>query len=404
MKLQNVVYRDHIGASLLAILAFEGFGIRFLDGVIPSPIIWWTVLLALMNWKYVIQMKFTYWGKTLLLVAFYVIFNLIKGAPIEMFIFPAWLSAAIVLTRYVNRRDLFIEDIRKLSFFCMWYHLLHILVCFVFSGFFYQLKIDDYPYTTFSYLFWYGGHGFNEFGLLRPCGFAWEPSCWNIFLNLNLVFQLYKSKNKKNIVLAIVSILFTFSTTALVTMFAILSLFYFYKIKSKDFVRYFFTGGIVLLMVYLFVSKNFTEKMGTGSGQARGGDFVMAAAVLRKNPIMGENLNNIANVTYAMNARENYWTADTNNQNLQMAAGMTNGFAGLLVEWGLIISLVVFYCTLKTPLIEDKKLKWLYLLAMFMVLMGSPISRTGFFYVYPFSFILLNRKKGFFENYTYCKE
>lgn len=61
-----------------------------------------------------------------------------------------------------------------------------------------------------------------------------------------------------------------------------------------------------------------------------------------------------------------------------MEQGMVNSFAALFVEWGIPITLLIFYLMFKTPLINDNKLKLLYIVAVLCVLMGSPISRTGF--------------------------
>lgn len=72
-----------------------------------------------------------------------------------------------------------------------------------------------------------------------------------------------------------------------------------------------------------------------------------------------------------------------------MEQGMVNSFAALFVEWGIPITLLIFYLMFKTPLINDNKLKLLYIVAVLCVLMGSPISRTGFFYMYAFSTFLL---------------
>ena len=94
-----------------------------------------------------------------------------------------------------------------------------------------------------------------------------------------------------------------------------------------------------------------------------------------------------------INARENAWTS-TGDKEGYMEQGMVNSFAALFVEWGIPITLLIFYLMFKTPLINDNKLKLLYIVAVLCVLMGSPISRTGFFYMYAFA-----HKKCFKSNW-----
>jgi len=386
--IKKVFRKDNSGAFSLGILAFEGFGIRLLDNILPSPILWWTGVLLLLNFHYVIKAGTQYWVRFSFIIVFFILFNFVKGITPPLFMVAAWLSASFVISRYIYSKE-FISDLRKLCKFSMYYHLIHIpFMPFAKAFPLYSFGID---YYSLYGVLWYVANSGEYLEFPRICCFAWEPSCWNLMINLNLTFVLYFKENRKIMLLSFIVLLSTFSTTALVTMVGILGLYYFQQVGTKGYLKNIFIGIILLSIIAPIAYKDLSNKMETGSGQARGGDFIIAKAVLERSPWLGEDLANVSKLSYAIKARQEYWTAGTDG-NQDMCAGMTNGFAGLLVEWGLVIGIYIFYLTYKTSLIFDAKLKRLYLLTISMVIMGSPISMTGFFYLCSLSTLLISPK------------
>lgn len=381
--------KENIGAWTLGILCFQGFGIRIFEGVIDGAIVLWLLVLAIINRRYLTRTPLSYWAKMVLLVLLYFLFCLIKGVMVVPFLIIAWLSSAVVLTRYLLGES-FVGDMRKLTRFCMYYSLLHVPIMLLFGPFIINTNLGMHP-KTFCFLFWFN-HGEGVFGLNRIQGFCWEPSCWNIFLDLNLVFAFsYKEKRSIQIlsILAIVSIM---STTGIAVMGIILVAYFLLSLQRKQFFKTVFISGIVFAILAPFVYAELEKKLSDGSGNARMGDFAIAGAVMLQSPIWGADLDNITKNMVAIAAREDAWTSQGDFEGY-MEQGMVNSFAALFVEWGLPITLLIFYTMYKTPLVEERKLKQLLVVTILSVLMGTPIARTGFFYLFFLSTLLISRRK-----------
>ena len=237
---------------------------------------------------------------------------------------------------------------------------------------------------TFLYLFYFNhDEGFME--MPRIQGFCWEPSCWNLLLNINLVFTLYFKRPLKDLVLSIISIVTVFATTGLVVMVGVITAYYLLNISRKKALRTIFLFSIVMAMLAPFVYNQLQEKLSTGSGNARMGDFAIAATIAKESPLLGSDLDNITTNMAAVKARENAWTTVQGDYEGYMEQGMTNAFASLIVEWGCVMFILIIYLLFMSPLFPNKKLRIVFMVALLGVLMGSPISRTGFFYLFVFS-------------------
>lgn len=386
----SIIKNKNQGALALGILVFQGFGLRIFEGIFSGAIVLWLALLLIINRRFIRKVPTAYWFTSIAISLFYLLFNVIKGSSIQTWVVIALLSACVVLTRYYNKRSLFIKDLRKLTKLCMYYDLLHIPVMLFLSQYIVSTDLSMQP-KTFMYLFWYN-HEVSDFGFNRIQGFCWEPSCWNLLLNINLLLALYFKERKTYLVASIVAVMSTFSTTGMVTMVIILGLYFFMNLKRKNIIRTLISGCVILALLGPFVYNEFIGKMATGSGQTRGGDMAIAYVVMQTRPFMGEDVANIANLSYAMNARADYWTANGDYEGY-MDQGLVNSFAGLMVEWGLPIFFFIIILCLRTNLVKGKKLKVLIITTLFLVLFGSPIARTGFFYMFPLSAILLKGTK-----------
>lgn len=375
----------------LFVLVLEGFGIRFLDNVIPSPISFWTALLFIINIRSIIKIPAKFWLYLLLIFAFYLGFNLVKHVQPSLFIFAGWFSAFFVLSNYYDGKVSFENDLYKFTRICVVYSLLHFPVLILAKDSLISVEFG-LDMKTFMYIFYYTG-GINDMlGLNRTQGFCWEPSCWNCLLNLNLALTLSLNKGKKNIILCITSIFLVFSTTGLATMFAIFVFYIFLYIKRLGFTTLFviiLAGLIVAPIAY----ENIISKLETGSGATRYGDFFIAGYVISTSPLLGADLNNITLNANAMEAKAENWGRNSEQLKLYDEVGMTNAFAALFVEWGLIITLIIFYLMFTSPLYNSRRTAFIMTCTFLFVLMGTPIARTGFFYLFPMSSLLFKRKK-----------
>lgn len=380
------ISKDNKLALSMGILCFQGFGIRIFAGVMEGAIVLWLIVLALLNWRYVKRVPLSYWGKMVGISMLYYIFCMVKGVSILPFLIVAWLSAAVVLTPYYLRQADFVHTMRRLTRFCMYYSLCHIPIMILFKNNLTTTSFGMNP-KTFLYLFYFNGQeGFA--GMNRIQGFCWEPSCWNLLLDLNLIFALYFKEKKAIIVASVLAIVSIMSTTGLAVMTVIFGIYYLLNMKLKKAIQSAFAIVLFAALVGPVVYNNVSEKLESGSGNARVGDFAIATAVMHEHPWVGIDIENLTKNMLVMNARENAWTSEGDKEGY-MEQGMVNSFAALFVEWGIPITLLIFYLMFKTSLINDKKLKLLYIVTVLCVLMGSPISRTGFFYMYAFSTVLL---------------
>lgn len=388
----------------IGILCFQGFGIRIFDGVLNGAIVLWFIILLLLNWIYVKHVPISYWGKMACAVLLYYLFCFVKNVSAYPYLIVAWMSAAVVLTPYYLNKANFVFVMRRFTRFCMYYSLFHIPIMILFKN---NLIITSFGMNprTFLYLFYFNGADGGGFaGMPRIQGFCWEPSCWNLLLDLNLIFALYFKEKRWIIIASVFAIVTIMSTTGLVVMAIILGLYYLMNMKLKKIIQTSLIFGISVALIGPIIYSNVSKKLDSGSGNARIGDFAIASVVMKEHPLVGIDMNNLTHNMLVINAREEAWTS-TGDKEGYMEQGMVNSFAALFVEWGIPITFLIFFLMIRTPLIVDKKLKVLYIVALLFVLMGSPISRTGFFYMYAFSTFLLaksvknmNYSKGKYEN------
>lgn len=374
----------------LFILVFEGFGIRILDDVIPSPISFWTALLFIINFRSIRKLPIMCWLILFGFFAFYIVFSLLKGVSPTFFLLAAWFSAFFVLSNYADGTNSFEEDLYKFTKLCAIYSILHLPIIIIARNFLINIEFG-LQMKTFMYVFYYTSSVNETLGLNRTQGFCWEPSCWNCLLNLNLALALSLNKSKKEVSLCVAAIFFVFSTTGLATMFVVFGLYLILYLKKMT-----FSTIIIIVLIGVVVApiarNNFNNKLDSGSGATRYGDFFVAGYVIQTSPLLGADLNNITSNAAAMEAKAENWGRNAAQLSLYDNVGMANAFAALFVEWGLFISLLLFYLMFKSPLFKTKKTAFVVSSTFLVVLMGTPIARTGFFYLFPLSSIIITNK------------
>lgn len=372
----------------LFILVFQGFGIRMLNGVIPSPISFWTFLLFVINFKAIKRLPIKPWKELLGIFAFYTVFCFMKGVEPLGMLFACWFSAFFVLSNYYWETNDFVEDLFIFTKICVIYTLLHIPINLFLRDYLFSVRFG-LNYNTFYYLFYFGQEESSALGLYKINGFCWEPSCWNCLLNINLALSLIK-KEKKYIALSILSLFAVSSTTGLVVMIVAIGVFMLLYISKKN-AMVVTIGCLLLLALSPIISEELENKTSLGSGATRMGDFYVAQNVLIRHPFMGGDLSNITSDNEAMNAKLQNWNVKANISDYD-DVGMTNGFAELFVEWGLFVTIFIFYLMFQSPLFFDRKSAILVSIVFLCVLIGTPIARTGFFYLFPISSILLHKE------------
>lgn len=370
-------------------LCFQGFGLRIFDGVMSGAIVLHTFIIFMLCAKNVLRLPAKIWAYYVVIILFSFCFFHLKNVRFPIFLLAAWTSSVFVLSNYWDKRNSFIKDLSRVTHFSMIYSVMHIPIAFL-GTLLTTTNLPMHP-KTFLYLFWFNKQE-GLYGLNRIQGFCWEPSCWNLLLNLNLLFVLYYKKPKWLLFLNIIAIVSIMSTTGLVVMAVILISYYllFSDVLNKKSVL---VGICLFSIISPFVYGELEKKLSNTSGAARSGDFFIAATVMYQSPLLGGDVDNITENKAAMAARIDAWNVEGGDFEGYMNQNMVNSFAALFVEWGLVITFLIFFCFFKTPLIPERKLRFLFVVIVFMVIMGTPISRTGFFYLFVFSTILLKHRE-----------
>lgn len=381
--MQRISKSQKIRILSLGILCFQGFGIRIFDNIIPSAIGIWTILLLILNFKSITKLSYSIWLKLIGILGFYCLFCLVKGVTPAPFLITAWISAFFVLANYINDKSLFIDDFRIFCKFCTYYSLLHIPIMLFLKG---SLITTNFGMTpkTFLYLFYFTASG------ERIQGFCWEPSCWNLLINMNLAFSLYFKEGIKANLLSVLAVISIMSTTGLVVMGLIILTYYLINLKPSKIIGTLIVTVVFVMLLLPFISSELLDKVDSGSGQSRVGDFAIALAIMNNSPWLGADLDNITSNVIAMKARSESWNVSGDFEGY-MDQGMVNSFASLFVEWGIPLSILILIGLFATPLIKDIKLKLLFFLTLVGVIIGTPITRTGFFFLFPFSCLIIPR-------------
>ena len=384
----------------LSILFFSGTGFRLIP--FEGSIIVYFFILFLLNPN---NLKKVYRKDIAIILGLNVIiavFFFIKSDNIPYFLFVAMASAYLVLLNYrvLNYKERFLTDITLLLRFYMFYTLGHIFFLFFGRSLFGTTYIQDW-FRQIGYVFWYidsGGPSF--FNHYRLSGLAWEPGIWQMFLNLNLILALYHKRSIKEIVLSILAIIFTFSTTGLFILIFVIAAYFLYIRPLKN-ITVIIIPSLLLLSLSTLILGNIEDKLhgkGLVSSVVRFSDFYIGAKMLERSPFIGEDPKSTLDSSDKMilNERQRIWdNSEAAGQNSEgfMEAEIVNGFMIFLLDFGLPLGLFLFYKTFSFNLFNDRKLKNIFIITILITLNTEPISRTGFFYFFVLSSLLIKPSK-----------
>ena len=272
-------------------------------------------------------------------------------------------------------------------------------------------------YVGYIFLFFQRVH-FNYFGNIDPYfvdyfgfhlqrvhGLAWEPGNFSVYANVFIFLNLFIFKNRRNIIIGVLAIIFSWSTAGL---FVLLLQFGFYfisnlnKISFKYIVPKVLIGSILVFGLVIATMGNYNEKLygdRSGSGGARVFNTYVALKTIYNNPIIGTGLDfklYIAKLTksFAVSKKITSQYVDSNNVR---GAFSTNSFLNLFVQFGIPIGLLFTIALFKQTLVPDKK----YIFAIIIILSTSsaPLIITPFFFLFVVSGLL--NMIGFRKNNSY---
>ena len=380
----------------LGILIFSGLGMRILQ--FNGSLLVYLFILLVLNFKNIKKIPKRWGNIYMFLVLSYSIIFFLKGVLIPWYVPISMTIALVCLSNYYNKpSELFRDDFSKLLKFFMYYHLIGVLLIplnFLFTS----ITLGYSEYKTFLGLFWYntqGGPSF--FNGLRFTGITWEVGIWQFFLNANLIFAFYNTKNLKYILLSIIAVITAFSTTGLILLVVVLlySLFLNNSIKFKHLLVLLIIG----IFAFPFIKDNIVDKFtgkNAGSGLTRIADIYSGAILIKNNPILGSDVDNAtaSNNFEAYKIKKDLWNGNFTDGAFDgyITVKNSNGVMRFIIDWGLPFSLFIIFKTLRSNIFGNKKLMFFFFLMLLISMFSEAISRTGFFYFFILSGLIFKKK------------
>lgn len=96
--------------------------------------------------------------------------------------------------------------------------------------------------------------GFGPRVIIRSTGMFWEPGVFQIFINVAILFELFKMKKRSlaRIAIYLIALALTFSTTGYITFGLILLLFYLFKSKAKMYKKIVALTSLTMIVLFLY--------------------------------------------------------------------------------------------------------------------------------------------------------
>lgn len=244
------------------------------------------------------------------------------------------------------------------------------------------ISTNDGNHRTFLYIFKVVENP--DFGFMgfRNCGMYWEPGMYQIYLNLVLIYYLYKSgieKRKRFITLGVCgfAIITTGSVTGYVLALLIVVLYIFIN-SSNSLVKLLLLSVFIFVfmailpkLVFMFETKTSIERE-ESSYTMRMADLIIGFELFKQNPIIGYGIDN------------DMYNIFTKNE-FSEVRGNSNGIMNVLINLGIVGFIFYSFCVYKFSKIFSRYLNnklviisiivWALLSAM-----NEPITFHPFFF------------------------
>jgi len=337
-----------------------------------------------------------------IVVVFYlfVMFLFMRGFEGSAFLYEIFLVLSVMsflsLYRDKNKKSL-IQDL----YFVTRFFSIHALVGFLFALFFIDFfSIEVGTNRSFLYLLYVSKASI--MGIHRNSGFFWEPGLLQICANIYFFCAVISSRSKFDLVISSAVIMTTFSTSGLVIYCMNISyLFYKFGSNRKSLVFRFLLLIIVFLFFVPFARENINDKVygeNRTSGLIRLRDLVLGVELVKDKPFMGHGFYSdeyLSSLDYVWNLELDVMSSSWIESSGVMAGGFTNGFFSIFSYIGIPLSVLLFYGLFNNCFLEcDKLSRLVFMLIILLTMISEPIGNTSFFYMFPFSFFLLNRSKN----------
>lgn len=244
---------------------------------------------------------------------------------------------------------------------------------------------------TFLYIFYYVPRTF--LGIPQLSGWAWEPGCMQMLINLYICFQVLDGSKIKQLIIPSI-LLFLTASSAGYLIYALIICTYIFKIGIRKVFSY--TPILILFSIFIFplMWANFADKLSIGSdsgintsGAMRVRDFLVGVEEVKCYPLFGINMSDLSNskeyqkledtalskMTYIDNTWRNYFD--------YAEGGYNNGFFCMHMLWGLM-GIAILFWFIKCDLWKQwypRKFHYLIPGVILLTLVSSPLSNTALF-------------------------
>jgi hypothetical protein len=377
-------------------MIFQSIGLRLFQGIGISLLIAIFVL-CLPKAKFMKAIK-----PFMIIEIVYLALAAIKSIEIKNIIInsAAIFDACLFLTMYRDYITLKNDLYQVLKIYCTQAFISIPVYFLIPSSAYIMLDPSEMPITprTFVFLFYYPMEA-SIIGYPRISGWCWEPGTFQLVANMFLLLKIIRKDSMKSMIWVVFVILSTFSTLA-------------YVCLLLNLVAAIWNGKRKIMMTFVIivsiplasgiVISNFSEKFADDnvSGLIRKRDIYVGTQIMKDHPIVGYDYDNLKNSTYGRNLEDVYWAATTlagftQSNNIYYAGGYTNGFFSVLMTYGLIIGILIFYCIYRSPLFVKRREKICILLFWIVSLQSEQVSvYCSFFYLFAmlgFEAILASR-------------
>ena len=318
-------------------------------------------------------------------------------------------TSVIVLFYYNNQENkpVFINSLYFTLKLVLFHAVFSFIAYFFVKDNLFLITSEYHESLTFNYLFYYSpkeGTVINLLGLdmVRNAGMFWEAGILQGYLNLLffLEISIYK-RNRKLLVLIILTILTTYSTTGIFLIILQIVYFTFKENNNK------FKVLLLIVPLYFLFNANMNEKIygeGESSFQKRLFDLTQPFFIAIENPLTGVGLD----LDRFQEVREGFYINSDLNSSLNQigieqkvettSKGSTNSVMYMLAGMGFPIALLFIYMFTKQQIITNDRLMWFTL--TFVFVLSEPLLFRPFFlifivsgFMYTFSRITSHKKR-----------
>ena len=247
------------------------------------------------------------------------------------------------------------------------------------------------------YLFYVSAADF--MGVQRNTGLFWEPGVLQLVANLYLFYCIKFKKNIYQIIIAGLAVVSSFSTTGLIIL--IINFFYFFYLKFRTKQLSFFNISLVIIALMLFIpilKENASNKMSgkNTSGLVRFRDLIVGIELIKEKPIIGHgqfDTEYLISKDYINKIESGLFSKEYIKASGDMGGGYTNGLLGLVVWYGIPVSLFLYFLYFKNKFVEGTFIeRFLFCLIPLLSMITEPIAYTSLFLMFPFSSWAINKK------------